>query len=180
MAGMHEELGRHLKHPASGEVAAVVDRTAPGVGVEAYDPDALAVLSANAEQRFIAHEEADAPDDVEALARALLAATYRTGNPPPFEAVDSVYRHRAELLLASDWLAARDADLTARAEAATAERIAQAIEATFADPDRERPRKAGAEFATDFANDAEWCAQIARAAAASYTRDGADGEADHG
>lgn len=42
------------------------------------------------------------------------------------------------------------------------ERIAQAIEAVFADPERIRPLSKDATCSTDFANDAQWCALIAR------------------
>lgn len=42
------------------------------------------------------------------------------------------------------------------------EAAALKIEEIHANPDRVRPKKDGAEFATDLATDPEWCAQIVR------------------
>lgn len=58
-------------------------------------------------------------DDVEMLAYALdlIDKTPRS----------NTYRRQAELLLASDWLAAHDAEVAAAAEAAAGERIAHGI-----------------------------------------------------
>lgn len=54
---------------------------------------------------------------------------------------------------------------------ALVELIAQAIEATFADPERRRP--VIGPLRTDMANDVQWCALIVR----SFAAGGADGEA---
>lgn len=167
--------------PASGEVAAVVDGTAPGVGVEetlaergarfhawlanvkpgdivtvrlnstdtltgkvyeAPDPRGTSLCVNTTVLRhgngypggsyeLIADTApaplADAPDDVEALAIEICAR--RNPSRPPIPRACGICREDAALLAVSDYLAARDADLTARAEAAAAERIAQAIEA---------------------------------------------------
>lgn len=59
---------------------------------------------------------------------------------PPFAAVESLIAARLRV---------------------QAEQIATAIEDTFADPDRVRPRTPGG-LLTDFLNDADWCARIAR------------------
>ena len=174
---MHRSLDDHLKHPASGERLSASREQAPSdVGVAPL---------------------ADAPDDVSALAEVLgdirvagaREADWWT-NDEDHHLLIRVLRAEcipwAEGLLASDWLAARDADLTARAEAAAAERIAPLI-ARLADAWQIDTTKHVGHCDGDCweCAVAEHMAAIRRlaadvAAAAPYTRDGADGEADHG
>lgn len=152
-----------------GAIAALVDKYA---GIGGYPLSDIRAILADPAGAIAKHEHAtgvwcdECPDaDLKRAERVLEDHAFtddhnrcKCGWSPTYTGIPFEHRkHLAAEVAAS--IAKHEQDVRADER----ERVAVSIETTFSDPERRRPRKSDAEFATDLVTDVEWCAQIARA-----------------